>query len=124
MRRIQKKKGHSDLVTSIFFDKNIGRITELEKIITASNDGTIKYWNPFSPKITASLSYGDSYKGKLKKFIYIFWKKFDLVAGVITGDDGTTLRCNDICECEKTIYLFQAWMLTAQFYIILIQLLI
>lgn len=99
-----EKKGHSDLVTSIFFDKNIGRITELEKIITASNDGTIKYWNPFSPKITASLSYGDSYKGKLKKFIYIFWKKFDLVAGVITGDDGTTLRCNDICECEKTIY--------------------
>lgn len=27
-----------------------------------------------------------------------------MLTGVILGDEGTTVSCNDICECEKTLY--------------------
>lgn len=99
-----EKQGHSDLVTSILFQKNIEHITEPEKIITASNDGTIKYWNPFSPSRVALASPNNKYKEKFKKNLAVLWKKFYLLTGVILGDEGTTVSCNDICECEKTLY--------------------
>lgn len=99
-----EKQGHSDLVTSILFQKNIEHITEPEKIITASNDGTIKYWNPFSPSRVALTSPNNKYKEKFKKNLAVLWKKFYLLTGVILGDEGTTVSCNDICECEKTLY--------------------
>ena len=93
--------GHSDLVTSIFFTKNIEHITEPEKIITASKDGTIKYWNPFSPEKTVSTSSNK----KLNKILTVWRKMYLFLSGVLMGDEGTTVGCNDICECEKTIYL-------------------
>lgn len=99
-----EKQGHSDIVTSILFQKNIEHITEPEKIITASNDGTIKYWNPFSPSRVAPISPNNKYKEKFKKNLAVLWKKFYLLTGVILGDEGTTVSCNDICECEKTLY--------------------
>lgn len=99
-----EKQGHSDIVTSILFQKNIEHITEPEKIITASNDGTIKYWNPFSPSRVAPTSPNNKYKEKFKKNLAVLWKKFYLLTGVILGDEGTTVSCNDICECEKTLY--------------------
>ena len=98
------RQGHSDLVTSILFDKNIINIREPEKIITASNDGTIKYWNPFSPSRVTPISPSIKYTEKIKKNLAALWRKFYLLTGVILGDEGTTVSCKDICECEKTIY--------------------
>lgn len=98
------RQGHSDLVTSILFDKNIINIREPEKIITASNDGTIKYWNPFSPSRVTPISPSIKYTEKIKKSLATLWRKFYLLTGVILGDEGTTVSCKDICECEKTLY--------------------
>lgn len=96
--------GHSDLVTSILFDNDIENITKQEKIITASKDGTIKYWNAFLSERMASTVSNLKYRKKIKKVLSMLWKKFDLIVGVILGDEGTTVNCKDICECEKTLY--------------------
>lgn len=96
--------GHSDLVTSILFDNDIENITKQEKIITASKDGTIKYWNAFLSEGMASTVSNQKYRKKLKKVLSMLWKKYDLIVGVILGDEGTTVNCKDICECEKTLY--------------------
>lgn len=96
--------GHSDLVTSILFDNDIENITKQEKIITASKDGTIKYWNAFLSEGMASTVSNQKYRKKLKKVLSMLWKKYDLIVGVILGDEGTTVNCKDICKCEKTLY--------------------
>ena len=96
-----EKRGHSRVVTSILFE----HITASEKIITASKDGTIKYWNPFSSERTFSASLNKKNNKKLKKFIYVLWEKYSfLVDTLLFGGEGTTVRCNDVCECEKTLY--------------------
>ena len=97
-------EGHTKLVTCICFDEKTDS-PDKNQIITASNDGTIKYWKPFSSNIVDYPVVKD-HKHLLacKKGIKTLWGKFHILSGTLVGEDGTTINCNDISECDKTIY--------------------
>lgn len=96
-------EGHTKLVTCICFEEGCGLANEI-KVITASNDGTIKYWKPFSSNTIEPFLKKHKYLLMCKKLFTILWKKFYFTSGTIIGEDGTTIGCNDIRYCEKTIY--------------------
>lgn len=97
-------EGHTKLVTCICFEEKTDS-TDEKQVITASNDGTIKYWKPFSTNIIDHPSVKKhKYLSACKKVIKMLWEKFYILSGTIVGEDGTTINCNDIRICDKTIY--------------------
>lgn len=98
------KEGHTKLVTCICFDEKADS-PDKKQVITASNDGTIKYWKPFSTNIIDHpVVKKHKYLLACKKVIKILWEKFYILSGTFVGEDGTTINCNDISNCDKTIY--------------------
>lgn len=97
-------EGHTKLVTCICFDEKADS-PDKKQVITASNDGTIKYWKPFSTNIVDHpVTKDHKHLLACKKVIKILWGKFHILSGTFLGEDGTTINCNDISNCDKTIY--------------------
>lgn len=97
-------EGHTKLVTCICFDEKADS-PDKKQVITASNDGTIKYWKPFSTNIIDHpVVKKHKYLLACKKAIKMLWEKFYILSGTFVGEDGTTINCNDISNCDKTIY--------------------